>query len=181
MDILRNYPTFRKDIENVFSPLIQEFHLKSLELYDGCYLLKGSKCSLRFTFDRGDISCQFKHQYGDPKAPGFDVISLYRFLYPIRKHKTDTEPNYNYKYQLSGLLEIIQKHFKNVMNGDFSWLTAFLEHENSESKLSRFVLTQLSSDHPIAQKFWGADETWKDDLKQYLLDNNLKIQDLPSF
>ena len=53
MDLLSNYPEIREHIEISFHDLMSEFNLKLTSPFEGCYLLIGEKCKIKFTYDRG--------------------------------------------------------------------------------------------------------------------------------
>lgn len=173
MDLLTNYRAFRQDIEDSFKDLIQEFHLKLVEPYEGYYLLLGTKCNIRFTYDRGDISCQFK-QISEPRdSPGYSVWAVYKFLWPLKEAADKSERTYDAKLQLVQNSNMI-KNMKNVLNGDFSWLKDFAKKQEREDKISLFII-DLSLDNPISKKFWGGDASWQQDIEKYLNENNISL------
>jgi hypothetical protein len=173
MDLLTNYPAFIQDIEDSFKDLIQEFHLKLLELHEGCYLLEGARCNIRFTYDRGDISCHFKQVSEYQDSPGYGVWAVYRFLYPLKEASNKTERVYDSKLQLIEYSDVVKK-LKTVLAGDFSWLSNFVKKEEKENKTLNFILS-LDSENPISKKFWSQDISWQQDIEKYLNENNISL------
>ena len=171
MDLLTNYPAFKKDILDSFESLIQEFDFKLLELHEGCYLLKGTHCNLRFTYDRGDINCDFKHANEYQDSPGYSVEAVYKFLFPLKEATGKSGRIYDAKLQLMGLSHTIE-HLKNVLNGDFSWLNDFVNRRDRENRVFQFVLS-LGYNNPIQQKLWAGDLSWQQDIQKYLDENNI--------
>jgi hypothetical protein len=174
MDIVTNYRAFRQDIESSFKDLIQEFDLELIEPYEGYYLLLGAKCNIRITYDRGDISCQFK-QISEPKdTPGYSIWAVYKFLCPLKEAADKSERTYNAKLQLVENSNMV-KNLKNVLNGDFSWLKDFIKKQERENKISSFVISNLNMDNPISKKFWSGDVSWQQDIEKYLHENNINL------
>ena len=171
IDILTEYPVFKQDIEDSFKDLIKEFEVKLLELHRGCYLLEGEKCSIRFTYDRGDVSCHFKQPSEYKDSPGYNVWAVSKFLYST---KESSKIIFDARSQLFEYLDIIQSKLKNVLRGDFSWLTDFTKEKERENKILDFVLG-LDNDNLIKKKFWKGDLSWQEDIDRYLNENNIKL------
>lgn len=171
MDLLTNYPDFKRDIEDSFKDLIQEFDLTLVELTEGCYLLKGPKCNIRITYDRGDITCDFKQISEYQNSPGYGVWAVCKFLYPLKAVSKKSERIYDAKLQLVENSNIV-KDLRNVLNGDFSWLKDFVKGRERENKILNFIL-HLDYNHPISIKFWVGDLSWQQDVEKYLNDNHI--------
>ena len=175
MDLLHTYPNFSNDITKAFHGLIDEFHLELLNPSEGLYLLKGDNCKLRFTFDRGDISCQIKQSGDMDDGAGHVVYLVYRHLFPYEANSENKDRVYDFLFQLQYDAQIVEKYLKPVMNGDFSWLPSFLAEEDYENKLIWYVISNLHNDNPIQRKFWACDVSWKIDLESYLKERNIKL------
>lgn len=173
MDLIINYPTFRQDIKDNFKDLIQEFDLKIIELHEGCYLLKGIKCNIRFTYDRGDISCHFKQVSDYQDSPGYNVWAVFKHLYPSKEVSDNTKESYDAKLQLLEYSNIV-KDLKSVLNGNFWWLGDFLQKEKRANKLLNYVLS-LDSENFISKKFWSGDISWQQDIEKYVNQNNINL------
>jgi len=178
MDPLTNYHGFKEDIETVFKDLISEFDLKLIEPSEGLFLLRGEKCDLKFTYDRGDLVCSFKQPGDYIFNPGYQVWPVYRYLYPVKETAVKfTNGDWGTpKQQLSGYSKVIQDHLKNILEGDFSWLVDYSMKVNEESRLTMFVFS-LDRNHPISKKFWSGDNSWKVDAENYLKQTNSKPQE----
>lgn len=171
MDLLTNYPAFKRDIEDGFKDLITEFDLKLVELTEGSYLLKGIKCNIRFNYDRGDISCDFKQVSEYQNSPGYGVWAVYKFLFPLKEAAGKSERIYDARLQLVEYSGIV-RNLKNVLSGDFSWLKGFVKEREKENKVLNFVL-HLDYNNPIKKKFWAGDLSWQQDVEKYLTENNI--------
>lgn len=174
MDLLITYPNFKRDIEEAFQDLIEQFRLKLLELHEGSYLLKGAACNIKFGYDRGDTVCQFKQVAESYDTPGYSVLAVFKFLSPSKEAFSKHERIYDPRLQLIEYANMV-RDLKNVLNGDFSWLKDFIERQEREDKLSLFVIGNLSMDNPILKKFWSGDISWKQDIENYLRENNLSL------
>jgi hypothetical protein len=173
MDVVTNYRGFRQDIEDSFRDLIQEFDLKIVEPYEGYYLLLGSMCIIRITYDRGDISCQFKQISEFRDSPGYSVWAVYKFLWPDKEAAEKSDRIYDPKLQLIENSNMV-KNMKNVFNGDFSWLNNFIKLEERDNKIFDFVM-HFDCDNPIKKKIWDGDASWQEDIEKYLHDNNINL------
>jgi len=174
MDLLITYPNFKRDIEYAFHDLIEEFHLKLLELGEGSYLLKGTTCNIRFGYDRGDTVCQFKQVTESYSSPGYSVLAVFKSLCPTKEASNKHERIYDARLQLLEYANMV-RNLKSVLNGDFSWLKEFIEKQEREDKLSLFVVSKLDMNNPISKKFWSGDMSWQQDLESYLRENNLSL------
>ncbi len=123
MDLLRDYDGFQKDIEVAFTDLIQAFNLKLISPFEGCYVLKGEKCNIKFTFDRGDIFCCFLQVSESYYADGHNIYLIYRILFPYRDSGgKEIRTVFSPKDQITGCAEFISDNLTSVLYGDFSWL-----------------------------------------------------------
>ena len=176
MDLLRNYPEFREDIEIEFHDLMSEFNLKLISPFEGCYLLIGEKCKIKFTYDRGDVSCNFLQILDLPYDRGYNIPLVYRYLYPDDQHNNGIEERvFVVKTEIKNLSSLVNNKLKRVLNGDFTWLEGFNKEMGQEDKLSLFVLFQLDVNNPIRRKFRNGDYTWRNELVEYLKKNNISL------
>ena len=174
MDLIINYPGFDTDIRNTFKDLIEEFHLELIELSEGSYLLSGELCNIRFTYDRGDIACDFKQPFDKKDCQGYSIWQVYRFLYPTKSSSEYTERVYDAKQQLFECADMIKKNLKIILNGDFAWLGDFLANKKREDKIFSIAFN-LRYDHPIREKLRTGDLTWCDDIEKYIAEKHIKI------
>ncbi|MDP9077574.1 MAG: hypothetical protein M3O71_09150 [Bacteroidota bacterium] len=165
---------FEQSIQVYFQDLIEEFNLELIKPYESndIFLLKGGKCDIRFTYDRGETGCAFIPKTSQLFNPSYRVDFVYKFLYPFGGFSDLVTSNYyDPKIQLSWYASIIQNDLKNVLNGDFSWLNDYIIKEDMHGYLTELALC-LASNHPIHKKFVNGDPTWMADAKKYALDNN---------
>ncbi|SRR6266536_2630266 len=174
MDILINYPEFEGDIKECFSKIIVKYDFKFSRVYEGCYTLNNGKCLLKFTYDRGEVACNIKQPGDATETAGYNVLSVYRFLYP-------DDTTYNKKdwgtphEQLSEYADALSGKLKNILMGDFSWEGKYASRQNQLSKMIKFVRNNLDRTDPIYQKFYNDDVGWINDLKSYLEENNISL------
>ncbi|WP_439698120.1 hypothetical protein ACFGVS_07640 [Mucilaginibacter sp. AW1-7] len=171
MDNLIDYADFKKDIANGFSELISEFDLELILIRNGLYILRGKNCILKFTFDRGDVFCEFKKTSDDIHTLGYGVFPVLKFLHSAVKINISYDPG----LQLLEYAKVISEHLKNVLNGDFSWLNEFLNSESELNKIMGYILENLSYHHPISKKMRSGDESWKQDFQKYIQENNIEL------
>ncbi|MCO5948448.1 hypothetical protein [Mucilaginibacter flavidus] len=172
MDNLIDYADFKKDIENGFSELISEFDLELVCVRGGLYILRGANCILKFTFDRGDVFCEFKEPSDNIHTLGYGVFQVLKFLH------SDVKTNGSYINPTSQLLKyakVICEYLKNVLNGDFSWLSAFLKSQSEYKKTINYIFDELNYYHPIARKMRSGDISWEQDFQNYLKENNIEL------
>ena len=174
MNSLINYSEFEIDIKNAFKKIIDDFNLILLELQEGRFLLKGLKCNLRFTYDRGDVFCGFlQPEETNLDRSSYNVWTIYRFLYP--DDIDNSERVYDPKDQLIEIAALIDKKLRNILFGDFSWLSEFLIKEAYEKKLTKFVLNKLDYNDSITRKFWKGDFTWKQDVEKLIVEKGITL------
>lgn len=175
MDQLINYPGFDKDVIESFCNLISDFGLEFEEISEGRFLLKGEKCIIRITNDRGDIFCGFlRPEELNSAKPSYSIWAVFRYLNPSTKND-DSERNFDPKDQLLEAANLVGEELRNVLLGDFNWLPGFLAKELYERELSNFVLNELEYESSISKKFWEGDPSWKIDVEEYIRQNNIKI------
>jgi hypothetical protein len=175
MDNLINYTGFRQDIEAGFSDLIRDFNLEIITPYEGCYILHGEKCNIKFVYDRGDLDCGFLQISDSIYQPSYHVGLVCKYLYPQKEPTINDSINRDNKTKISGYAKIITLKLQNVLGGDFTWLADFLTEQNRINKLYAFAFKNFDGNNPILKKFWSNDESWQDDLKNYLKQNNIII------
>ncbi len=173
MDTTMNYPGFDRDIKDAFAPLVKEYAFIFFKVYDGCYELKNPHCILRFTYDRGDVSCNIRQVLSvDPYGDG--VFPILRYLSP-KDETFGKEKLYDPRLILFEYAEILRTKLKNVIQGDFSWLGGFLKQKERTSKLIGFIWDTADKNSPIYIKFKNGDMSWQKDLEEYLLKNNITL------
>jgi len=175
MDLLRNYRDFTKDIFDGFQSLRNEFDMRLITPSEGLYVLHNDKCGIKFTYDRGDVSCAFLRRSDSLYDYGYLVGSVFRYLHPDKIHDNDSVREYDRRKQIFDYAKVINDHLKNVLEGDFTWLDGFLKNQDEWNKPLDFVLRNLPYEHPISKKLWSGDQSWRNDLQQYLNQNNIKI------
>lgn len=135
---------------------------------------------ISFNYDRGSIGCAFNQITDKQINPGYQVWSVYRYLYDIAQ-SANQNGNADWgspKTQLEQCSNIIQTKLKYILNGNFSWLNDYLKKQKREAQLSLFVL-DLNRDHPFHKKFWAGDLSWMTDAEKYVRDNNITLPDSP--
>ena len=171
MDNLIDYADFKKDIANGFLELISEFDLELILIRNGLYVLRGENCILKFTFDRGDVFCEFKKTSDDIHTLGYGVFEVLKFLYSTVKINISYDP----RLQLLEYAKMISENLKNVLNGDFSWLNEFLKSESEFNKIVSYIFKNLNYHHPISGKMRIGDMSWKQDFQKYTQENNIEL------
>ncbi|MDB4923615.1 hypothetical protein [Mucilaginibacter sp.] len=164
---------FEQSIQIYFQDLIEEFNLELIKPYENAdtFLLKGEKCDIEFSYDRGETGCAFIPKTSQQFNPGYRVDFVYKFLYPFGGFSDMAESTYDQKKQLSWYASIIQNDLKNVLKGDFSWLNDYITKKDMHGYLTALALC-LASNHPIHKKFVVGDPTWMADAEKYAIDNN---------
>ncbi len=175
MNALTNYPNFKNDIQEIFGELMSKNGLHFETIHDGCYLLCNSKIVLKFTYDRGEVSCNIKHPEDRNEVAGYNVYSICRYLYPKSKlHENDKEW-ISPQEQLVIYLDILSSSLEFILVGDFSWEKGYLEDQQNLNKFIKFVWQNIDPNSLIYKKFAQGDLSWIDDLRQYLQDNNISL------
>jgi hypothetical protein len=108
----------------------------------------------------------------DPYGDG--VFPILKYLSP----KDETfykEKLYDPRLILLEYAEILRTKLKNVIQGDFSWLSGFLKEEERTNKMIGFIWNQADKNSSIYIKFKNGDISWQKDLEEYLLKNNITL------
>lgn len=155
MDSVTNYFNFGRDIKNAFGLLINAFDFNFYEVYEGCYELKNQRCVLRFTFDRGDISCNIK-QFQSKDPYGYGIYPILRYLFKDDKFLSKGKI-YDSQLQLIEYADIIDSKLKSLLKGDFSWLDGYLASNEKLNKMIAFIWNNIDKSAPIYIKFKAGD------------------------
>ena len=179
MDALTNYTNFKNDIKSAFKNLIDKYQLDLIEVYPGCYELINLNCALRFTYDRGDINCNirpvsvFKNETESEYGYGINSVASY-----LLRSKNDLlsskELVYDARLQLARYAEIVEKYLTQVLEGDFSWLNGYIEKKRKLNIKIKYVLEQLEHKNLIYKKLMDGDDTWENDLDNYLKKKDIR-------
>lgn len=175
MDVITNYPEFARDIKASFEELTSDYNFVLFEVYDGCYELRNLKCILRFTYDRGDISCNIKNPFSKYNQFGYAVYSVFRYIFPNENPKIENESDYDPRLQLFNYSKIIKKYLIKIVNGDFSWVEGYLVEQKRFGNKIKFIREQLEHNNPIKEKFLNGDISWQKDLDNYLEKHGIKL------
>ena len=64
-----------------------------------------------------------------------------------------------------------------VLNGRIDWFNHLKQEDEYERKLVKIMLSaELEYEHPISLKFFKGDESWKEDIEEFIIENKIKIQ-----
>lgn len=172
MDLVMTYPNFNVDIVDSFKNIIGKWKFVFVFVYEGCYELKNGICILRFTYDRGDVSCTIRKN--GEEGFGYSVSSVFRYLNPnsnIPIVKEVEEP----RAQLMAIADVVENYFASILEGDFSWLSGYLESQVKLNKMISYVWRNVDSKTELYNKFRSGDESWIKDLENFLIDNNISL------
>jgi hypothetical protein len=89
---------------------------KSMNEFD-VYLLINDYCTLRFTFDRGELACTIINPKTGTRK---DATMVYKKLYPT-ENQFPFLMDVPYKDQIELYARMISQKLMNVLQGDFSW------------------------------------------------------------
>ncbi len=182
---------FKDIILNTFKDIISEFNFSVETDYNKVFeevQFYNDNCILRFTSDMGYILCDF----ADPaeksiidkneKKPGvihkynfYPLFSVWKFLYQNDTESFDCK-GVDIKDQPLIIKRLILDRFKNILNGDFSWTTAYKINDTRLSNKIEYMMTHWDIDNPVRIKFNKGNSDWEkafDDYKTYL-DNLLR-------
>ncbi|MBU3823148.1 hypothetical protein KO566_13880 [Flavobacteriaceae bacterium XHP0103] len=167
-----SYKEFPQDVLDSFSPLIEKHNLSKKIRGDHFVELTGEKVVLQFAFDRGDLYCEIKKPSDNFK---FAIWQVYEFLFPNSQIKIESK-EYP-KADLKFYCELLNKEMESIMLGDFSWYNRLRKETEYESSLISVILgPEMDYEHPISQKFWNGDKTWKSDIEDFIKQKGIKLK-----
>ena len=167
-----SYKEFPKDVFDSFSPLIEKHNLSKTFKGDYFVQLTGKKVVLQFEFDRGDLFCEIKKKGDDFK---FALWQVYEFLFPISQKKNESK-DYP-KAELKFYCELLNNEMESIMLGDFSWYNELKKEIEYESSLIAVIYgPEMDYEHPISQKFWKGDKSWKSDMEDFIKQKGIKLK-----
>jgi hypothetical protein len=169
-----------------FDSLMEEFrfHLEKAEntVFEEV-VLNNNKCILRFTYDMGYILCDFANpkeeaftkneisKTGFPVRKNFySLHSVWKFLYPNDNEKFDSSQK-DINNQALNINKHLINRFKNILNGDFSWVQMYIEKDTRISEKVEYMSKYLAMDNPVRIMFNNGDCNWEmkfDEYKKYL-------------
>ncbi|MES2380940.1 MAG: hypothetical protein V4538_07850 [Bacteroidota bacterium] len=175
-----SYKEFPKDVLNAFDTIIKKYNL-AIEQSEDCYVtLSNSFVEISFSFERGDLYSElgkkdddftfaifqvYKHLYGNQAEDNYQVskIGTKQFGYP----KTD----------LIWFAKLFENELSSVMTGNFDWYKELRTEKEYEKQLVAVILgPHLNYEHPIKQKFWKGDSTWRQDIEYFIKENNIELE-----
>jgi hypothetical protein len=113
------YDGFKEDIAKCFKELIEDYNL-TLEdnpKEKGWYKLTNSKCTLFFSFDRGEINCAIKSRKIDTE----DLSKLFKLATPTAPLPVSENPWSGTNQLNNYVFMIMNSYLKNTLKGDNSW------------------------------------------------------------
>ena len=172
------YPNFEKEVIRVFAGLMNRYNLEAISLSNNHFSevrLKNNNCIIKFTYNMGEVGCSFIN----PKAISgiYPIYPIWSFLYPNDQKEYGLH-EFDFEKQLYFLADLISERFAHILMGDFSWVNDFENKNHYLSKQIEFIMNKLENDSPIKAKFWNADLSWKEDLRDYINSKHINIDEL---
>ena len=164
-----SYKEFPKEVLSAFSDLIVKHQLNIEIEQDNQVELRNESVILKFSFDRGEFFADLRKSGKDYTFALWQIIN-YLDLEVWNKEKSKDYPG--------GLLRLYAKtldhELSSVFSGNFPWYEGLKAQKQYESSLMR-IFWKLDKEHPIRQKFWKGDKTWKEDMEAYVEENEIQL------
>ncbi len=117
---MRHIENFEELILRTFQDIIKEFNLSfksNSNDFESDVKLIGTKCTIHFLYDRGELSCSLINT-----QTGRKYLSnlVYKLLYPNDKSFIFSV-NDSPELKLGKYAQLIRTKLSNVIEGDFSW------------------------------------------------------------
>lgn len=148
---------------------------------DYCILLTSLTCNITLSTDRyyDDLRVDIanpgdsdKTEYFLPYILHVKGISLKDELQKLREEINERQPEHSDVAKLIWMYgEIIGRHCKEILNGDFSFRRKYVAYKDDLDRLYLKVATLDLAD-PIKMKYSNEDPTWMDDLRKRLNEKN---------
>ena len=166
-----SYKEFPQDVLTSFQTLIDEYSLSIKVTGDYHVEISNRNVVLSFSFDRGDLYSEIRKKNKDYT---FAIWQVYKFLFPDSQSK---EKSKNYPVDdLKFYASLFRNELNSVLLGDFHWYKDLKKEKEYEKKLVAVILgPKMDYKHPISQKFWNGDKTWRSDIEEFIKENNIKI------
>jgi hypothetical protein len=178
MDPLISYEDFKTDIMEACQFIIGDLGFSLKELHQGCYELRGEKCSFMFSFDRGEIFCKLLIPNHSVAKSGYNIYSVLLLLCPGLDSCLFEKRVLNYRRQLFQYSSLIILFLNDIINGDLSWVSRYSEKEEALNLKIKYVLQKLDFNSVIYQKLRSGDKSWEQDLDTFLKINKVHLNDL---
>ncbi|MES1182033.1 MAG: hypothetical protein ABUL44_04485, partial [Flavobacterium sp.] len=170
---------FPEDVLAAFEIIIKAHNLfieKKEDFYIG---LSNQFVKIMFSFDKGTLYSELRKTDDDFTFPIFGVFShinkiqAHEWFQNVKIHqKTMSYP----KFYLIEYAKLFENELATIFTGNFSWYSALRAALEYERHLVAIILgPQIDYNHPISQKFWKGDETWKQDLEQFIKEHGIKL------
>lgn len=174
-----SYKEFPEDVLNAFEIIIKKHYLIIEKREDFYVALSNQFVEIKFSYDKGTLYPELRKTDDDFTFP---IIGVYSHIYKIQAHewiqnvkmqkKNERYPN----YYLVEYAKLFENELASILTGNFSWYSALRAELEYEQKLITILLgPQIDYNHPISQKFWKGDSTWKQDLEQFIKEQGIEL------
>ena len=176
---MHSYSEFPNDVKIAFLPLVNQYNLK-FKAEGICSVdLENKYCRINFNMDRYNLQgVIFKK--GDSTSFAITRIASYQNPKDFEKEeipKTEYGDKKSIKKLLHYFSMVTNKYLGEVLNGDFSWFDQVKKEDEYERQLVSLIMgSEMEYEHPISQKFWSGDKTWKADIEKYIKQNKISIK-----
>jgi len=165
------YKEFPQDVLDAFSTLIEKYNLSTKVKEDYFVELSNENVVISFLFDRGDLYSNIQKGRDDFS---FAIWQVYNFLFPNAVENEIGKSKDYPKHDLLYYAALLSNELNPVILGDFHWYNTLKNEIEYENKLIGLVLgPEIDFNHPISQKFWKRDKTWRTDIERYIKKNNI--------
>ena len=186
IELMHSYPDFPKDAVEAFGNLTHKYKLVPTAKGINSINFDNKYCRLNFNMDRYDLQgLLFRKQGLFSKTTddfSFGIIAVANLLKPNQNFE-DTFPKTFYgdtksiRQLLFWYADLLEKCLPTVLTGDFSWYDKQKGSDLYERKLVGVILGKhIDHEHPIAKKFWGGDNSWRQDIETFIKDNDIKLE-----
>lgn len=173
-----SYKEFPEDVLSAFKPIIKKYNL-SIEQREDSVRFSNNHVEISFSFDRGDLYSELNMKNDDFT---FAIYHVYKFLYGAKADENYTNSNIGSrqgvypKTHLLWLAQLFENELSSILTGNFSWYKELRAEKEYENQLTAVVLgPHIKYEHPISQKFWKGDPTWREDVEQFIKENGIKL------
>ena len=173
-----SYKEFPEDVLNAFESIIK-VHNMSVERKEDYYVgLSNKHVKITFAYDKGDLYAELRKKNDDFT---FAIYQVYRHLYGTKAEANNqnlkSDGVRNPKADLVWFAKLFENELSSILTGDFSWYEELRAAKEYENQLVSIVLgPHLNHAHPISQKFWKGDSTWREDVEQFIRDKGIELK-----
>ncbi len=175
-----SYKEFPEDVLNAFETIIK-MHKLSVEKKEDYYVgLSNKHVEITFSFDKGDLYSELSKKNDNFT---FAIYQVYKHLYGSKAEENYQDSKIGGKqlgYPKTDLVwfaKLFERELSSILTGNFDWYKELRTEKEYEKQLMSVVLgPHIKYEHPISQKFWKGDPSWRQDVEYFIKEKGIELK-----